>query len=138
MAKSRALLASLACLLLLLAPAAQAQEGSIRAAIGNQLEAFGRDDGTAAFAYASPGIRARFGSADRFMAMVRDGYPAVYRPLEVEFRALTLQDDRGIQEVYFIGPDGGAALGLYLIERQPDGSWLIDGVRLVELPETVS
>ena len=60
-------------------------QSAIRGIIESQLEAFQRDDGTRAFSYASPGIRQRFGTADNFMAMVRSGYAAVYRPQEVEF-----------------------------------------------------
>lgn len=143
MVKPARLFAALVLLVLLSAPAAAqqgatGQEAAIRGVIERQLQAFQRDDGGEAFSYASPGIQARFGTPAAFMAMVRSGYGAVYRPLEVEFRSLSLEQGRGVQEVYFVGPDGRAALALYLMERQPDGSWRIDGVRLVELPETVS
>ena len=59
---------------------------SMQAIILAQMEAFKRDDGAAAFAFASPGIRSMFGSAERFMHMVRSGYPQVYRPQSIEFR----------------------------------------------------
>ncbi|SME93789.1 protein of unknown function [Tistlia consotensis] len=124
--------------LLAAAPARAQDAEAIRAVIGQQLDAFRRDDGGAAFSYASPGIQARFGNAATFMEMVRAGYPAVYRPLEVEFRKLSLEDGKAVQEVYFVGADGKAALALYLMERQPDGSWRINGVRMVALPETIS
>ncbi len=140
-----AVLVALLAVALFVAPLpAAAQDGgaagqAIRGVISQQMAAFQRDDGGAAFSYASPGIRARFGdSPASFMEMVRSGYPSVYRPLEVEFRELSLEGAIAIQEVYVIGPDGRASLALYRMERQPDGSWRIDGVRLVELPETIS
>jgi hypothetical protein len=36
------------------------------------------------------------------------------------------------QKVTFIGPDGGAALALYDMEHEPDGTWRIAGCSLVE------
>src|SRR6185369_2536882 len=65
-----------------------ADRGAIRAVIEQQLAAFQRDDGEAAFAFASPGIRAQFQTAETFMSMVRSGYPPVYRPREVQFGEL--------------------------------------------------
>jgi len=73
-------------LLLGLAVAAHAQEVSsadraaIRDIIQSQVEAFRRDDGDAAFGYASPSIRNMFGTSEIFMDMVRQGYQPVYRP----------------------------------------------------------
>ena len=114
------------------APAPGPAEGArIRQVIEAQLAAFGRDDGAAAFAYASPGIQRRFGTVARFMAMVRSGYGAVYRPREVVFRGLSAVEGIPVQEVLFVGPDGAAVMALYFMERQGDGSWRIDGVRLV-------
>ena len=52
---------------------AEADRNAIEATISAQIEAFRRDDGAAAFAFAAPGIRARFGDAETFMAMVRGG-----------------------------------------------------------------
>ncbi len=45
--------------------------------IERQLAAFERDDADGAFAFASPGIRRRFGTPETFMDMVRRHYPPV-------------------------------------------------------------
>ncbi len=45
--------------------------------IKSQMEAFARDDGEAAFAYAAPSIQQQFGTAGAFMAMVRVGFQPV-------------------------------------------------------------
>ena len=50
-----------------------------------QLAAFAADDADKAFSYAAPGIRALFITAERFLSMVREGYPVVYRPASVTF-----------------------------------------------------
>ncbi len=41
------------------------------------------------------------------------------------------------QEVFVTGRHGEEVLALYIMERQPDGRWLIDGVVLTERPERI-
>ena len=78
----------------------------IRGIIERQLAAFQRDDGATAFGFASPTIRAIFGTPENFMSMVRDGYAPVYRPREVEFQDLADIDGVPTQRVLLVGPDG--------------------------------
>jgi hypothetical protein len=108
---------------------------AIRAVIEAQIAAFRADDGAAAFAFASPEIQSLFGDAERFMAMVRDGYQPVYRPRSVEFRDLILEQGRPTQRVLVVGPDGVPVVARYFMQRQPDGSWRIDGCVLERRPE---
>ena len=107
---------------------------AIREVIANQLAAFQRDDGTEAFSYASPDIQNAFGTVDKFMAMVRSGYPAVYRPVAYEFDALLNYRGSPIQLVTFVGQDGKVMIARYWMEQQSDGAWKIDGVELREGP----
>lgn len=123
---------------LLSAPArAQSAEeaAAFRAVIAAQVEAFRADAWDQAFSYASPHIRTIFGSAEQFRTMVMDGYQAVARPQVFDFEEATLLDGRPTQPVFVIGPDGVAHRALYFMERQPDGSWKIDGVVLETLPD---
>ena len=114
-----------------------ADRAAIRQVIQSQLDAFKRDDGAAAYAFASPLIQQKFGTAEHFMTMVRTAYPAVYRPKVVEFRELASSDDMGVmQKVFFIGPDGAGVLAYYQMERQPDGSWKISGCFVTVAPDT--
>jgi hypothetical protein len=108
---------------------------AIKDVIQRQIAAFGRDDAAGAFALATPGIRRTFGSAETFVAMVQSGYMAVYRPREVEFRALLTDGGRFVQTVLVVGPDGVAQLAHYPMQRQADGSWLIDGCWLAPAPD---
>ena len=112
-----------------------ADQETIRDIIRQQFDAFRREDGKAAFALASPGIQGMFGSARNFMAMVRQSYPQVYRPQEVEFRDIVDMNGRPTQRVLLIGPDGKPVIALYSMERQPDGSWRIDGCMLAKSDE---
>jgi len=80
----RAIFATLMVGLLAAAPA-QSDEAAIQKVISDQIEAFQADDFAAAFAFASPTIRTIFGTADNFGAMVKQGYPMVWRPADVIF-----------------------------------------------------
>ena len=111
---------------------------AIRGIIQSQLDAFQRDDGHEAFSYASPGIRQMFQTAEIFMAMVRGGYAAVYRPRAVEFLETLVKDGRTAQMMRFVVPDRVAVIAMYTMERQPDGTWRIGGVVLLRTEETVS
>ncbi|MSP66670.1 MAG: DUF4864 domain-containing protein [Alphaproteobacteria bacterium] len=104
---------------------------AIRQIITRQIDAFRRDAGEEAFAYAAPGIRATFMSADIFMAMVQSAYQAVYRPRSVQFEEIIDFYGRPAQRVHLIGPDGIPVIAVYPMERQPDGSWLIAGCYLI-------
>jgi Domain of unknown function (DUF4864) len=108
---------------------------AIRQVIESQMAAFQKDDGVSAYSYASPTIQKKFVNADIFLQMVRTGYPAVYRPRDVEFRELKLENGRLLQEVFVVGPDGNPALAIYEMQRQPDGTWRINGCWLERAPD---
>ena len=109
----------------------EADRQAIRMVIEEQLGAFQRDDAQAAFAQATPNIQAIFQTPDRFMAMVRGGYPPVYRPRQVEFRDIVDIGGTPTQRVFIIGPDGAPVMALYPMERQADGTWKIGGCYLI-------
>ncbi len=113
-------------------PLGDADKAAIRQVIASQIAAFQKDDGAAAFAFATPALRERFGSAANFMSMVREGYQPVYRPTQVSFGTLEQTDDAIIQHVVVVSPDGAVHEALYFMERQNDGAWLIGGCLLTE------
>ena len=125
--------------LLVLAAPVRAQDISrqdttaIHAVIQEQLDAFQRDDGARAFSLATSGIQASFGSADRFMAMVRSSYPVVYRPHNVQFESVEIIDGRVFQPVRMTDDEGAAWLAIYPMQRQGEGVWRIDGCQLARL-----
>jgi hypothetical protein len=108
---------------------------AIRQVIESQMAAFQRDDASGAYAFASPTIQQKFGNADIFLEMVKTGYAAVYRPRNVEFRELKLESGRLLQEVFVIGPDGRPVVAIYEMQRQPDGSWRINGCWFDRAPD---
>jgi hypothetical protein len=100
---------------------------AIREAIEGQIAAFRRDDGEAAFAFASPAIRKEFRTADNFMTMIRRDYALVYRPGLVAFGDLYDEGAGVIQLVGLVGADGRTVAAAYEMAPQPDGSWKING-----------
>ena len=108
-----------------------ADRQAIRSVIEAQLAAFQADDGTTAFGFASPAIQEMFGDPATFLAMVRTGYMPVYRPREVRFERLILHQGEPVQLVLLVGPDLEVVTAYYAMQKQPDGSWRINGCFLV-------
>jgi hypothetical protein len=133
-----AFLVAVTLAMLVLAPASRAEDiagadrAAIQALIAGQIEAFRHDDGAAAWGYASPMIQGQFPTPDAFMGMVRKGYQPVYRPRSVTFGPIADTPAGPMQKVYVTGPDGRAYIAVYTLERQPDGSWKINGCSLTE------
>ncbi len=122
-----AAMASLVCPVWAAPPAvADGDANDIRAVIEAQLAAFRADDAELAFSFASPAIRAKFGVAGYFMAMVRGAYPVVYRPESVSFLLAQIVDDDVIQRVRMTDRGGAAWLAIYRMQRQSDRQWRID------------
>ena len=113
-------------------PAGDAQ--AVRKVIEAQLDAFSKDDAARAFSYAAPGIQKTFGTPEHFMAMVRSQYAVVYRPHSVTFRPPRRLGDDLVQPVRMTDQEGHPWLVVYPMERQPDGSWRINGCRAARLP----
>ena len=114
---------------------AEGDQAAIRMTIKRQLAAFERDDGMTAFNYAAPSLKEKFGTPENFMTMVRTGYEPVYRPREVEFHEIRPLDGAPAQEVLVVDQNGLAYLAYYLMQRQPDGRWLINGCILQQIPD---
>lgn len=107
------------------------ERAAIRSTIEQQIQAFRADDGPAAFGFADATIQSVFGSPERFMAMVREGYAMIYRPRSYAFGDAKPEGDIIAQIVEFDGLDGRSAVALYYMARQPDGSFRIAGVELL-------
>lgn len=106
---------------------------AVREVIEAQLDAFRRDDGERAFALATTGIRDVFGTAQKFMEMVRRSYPVVYRPRSVLFEAPVLVEGQVVQPVRMTDEEGRGWVAIYPMQRQPDGSWRTNGCQLSRL-----
>jgi hypothetical protein len=117
-----------------LALPAAAQEEPIRNTIQSQLDAFQADDFARAFTFASPNIKGLFGTPENFGAMVKNGYPMVYRPAEVEMGELREIAGNLWQRVRIVDQAGRAHLLDYMMVETPEG-WQINAVQLLPAPD---
>ena len=112
---------------------AAAQESAIEGVIASQIEAFQRDDFTTAFTFASPLIRGIFGTPERFGMMVRQGYPMVWRPADVQYLDQRQAGPFTYQKVLIRDQAGGLhTLEYEMIETE--AGWQINGVQFLEDP----
>ncbi|WP_282169750.1 DUF4864 domain-containing protein [Ruegeria atlantica] len=113
-----------------LASGAFAQNAEIEANIAAQIQAFKADDFVRAFTFASPNIQNFFGTPENFGAMVRNGYPMVWRPADVRF--LELREVAGAlwQKVMITDSNGQVHVLDYQMVQQENG-WKINGVQLL-------
>ena len=110
-----------------------APEPGIEATIGAQIDAFLKDDFAEAFSYASPGIKGIFGTPDRFGQMVRQGYPMVWRPGDVQYLELRDVDGALWQRVMIRDQAGATHILDYQMIETGEG-WKINGVELLRVP----
>ena len=110
---------------------AASDSAAIHSVIQGQIGAFQKDDGTAAYGLASPTIQQIFPSVDAFMGMVRGQYQPVYRPRSLAFGPLVDSASGPQQKVFVVGPDGASYVAVYTLQKQPDGTWKINGCVLL-------
>ncbi|WP_422370133.1 DUF4864 domain-containing protein [Hoeflea sp.] len=127
------LAALVAAVSLTIVPARANDAAAGRAVIESQIEAFLSDDMSTAYSFAAPNIKKMYPDESRFFDMVRRGYAPVYRPGNYAFgRSKVAPDGTGlVQEVLIQGPNGRDWTALYSLERQPDGSFKINGVQMI-------
>ena len=131
------LLVSALLFVFLLAPARAetADQSAFQAVISGQLEAFKKDDGQAAYSFAAPIVKGIFPSAEIFMGMVKRGYEPIYKNTKYVFSDLKTDSlGRPAQHVIITASDGKRYEAVYAMQQQPDGSWKIAGVQMVEIP----
>ena len=112
----------------LVAPA-RADETAIQNVITSQIEAFKVDDFATAFTFASPTIQSVFGNPENFGIMVRQGYPMVWRPAEVQFLTIDIIDGQLWQNVLIRDREGQVHILEYQMIPGENG-WRINAVRL--------
>ena len=108
------------------------EAGAIRQVIASQIDAFRHGDAHAAFSYAAPDIRSRFGDEATFMAMARAGYQPVTDPQSYAFG--TIEEGQGgepVQHVELTAADGTVTTALYTMQHEPDGTWRVAACALL-------
>ena len=114
-----------------------ADEAEIRAVIEAQLGAFRSGDAEAAYAWASPAIRTKFGTPDGFLTMVRMAYEPLLNPAEVLWLQLVDRFGHVCQTGMVTDQHGLTWTAYWLMIRYPGVGWRTNGVLLepLRLPE---
>ncbi|MFT5160068.1 MAG: hypothetical protein ACI9ZD_001678, partial [Paracoccaceae bacterium] len=89
----------------------------IEKVISSQIQAFLVDDFETAFNFASPELQAMFRTPERFGQMVRNGYPMVWRPSQIEFLALETISGLLVQKVLIQDAKGSFFVADYVMTK---------------------
>lgn len=110
-------------------PVADAQ-----AIISEQIAAMKAQDATKAYSFASPGIRGLFPDENRFFAMVQKNYDAIFHAGNYAFGRSKLvgAGELVLQEVMITGPGGRDWTAIYEMRLMDDGSYKVNGVRMLK------
>ena len=92
-----------------------------------QLQALAAQDAMKAFALADQDLRTQFGTADAFLATVREQYPMLLHPASVLLLKPETDGSIAVQKVRLSDQDGSAWTLTYLLNRQRDNQWRISG-----------
>ncbi len=114
--------------------ASESDRSAIRGIIQDQIEVFKCDDAVRACSYATPALQNMFGSQERFMAMVKEGYKPVYRPRSYTMGEFKDTPDGTSLSVQIQDLEGMDWVAIYTLEQQPDGTWRISGCFLAKAP----
>ena len=107
-----------------------------RTVIQRQLDAFKQNDASGAFALASPGLKETYNNPANFMDSVRSGDTPFFKRRMTEYHDFVSAGDDAAQSLVLVDEDNYVWTVVYKLARQPDGSWLIDGVVLVKSDAT--
>ncbi|MBB4187373.1 hypothetical protein GGE07_004038 [Sinorhizobium terangae] len=97
-----------------------------------QIKAFLEDDAETAYSFASPAIRTKFPDKITFFDMVKRSYQHLYRPGNFAFGRSKVVGEEVFQEVLISGSDGKDWTAIYDLVHQPDGSYKINGVMMLQ------
>jgi len=100
-----------------------------RDVIQSQLDAFQADAVGTAYELAAPNIKRIFPSSDVFGRMVRNGYPMVWNPSEIDFLDAIPRGEAIIQRLRIVDQSGAPFIAEYAM-LMVDGEWRIAGVEI--------
>ena len=101
--------------------------------ISEQISALTHDDAETAYSFASPGIRSLYPDKSVFLAMVQKEYAPVYQAGTFAFGRSKLigGGEVVLQEVLVSSKEGADWMAIYEMRLMDDGSYKVNGVRMV-------
>jgi hypothetical protein len=108
-------------------PSRAAAAEVVQQVVQQQLQALAAQDAMQAFALADNDLRTQFGTADVFLATVRDQYHMLMHASSVLFLKPETDGTIAMQKVRMSDEDGASWTLTYLLNRQQDNQWRISG-----------
>ncbi|MBC5782081.1 DUF4864 domain-containing protein [Ramlibacter sp. USB13] len=99
----------------------------VRTVVQQQLAAFANEDALQAFALADTDLRTQFGTAEAFLATVREQYPMLMHPTSVLFLKPETDGRIALQRVRVADEEGSSWTLTYLLNREGGRQWRISG-----------
>lgn len=113
------------------APYDAATRDELQSIITKQLDAFNREDASAAENLATPQFRDRYPDPASFLAMVKENYAPLFKPRSTRFAETTDSPHGPLQKMTVVASDGTIWTAVYVFERI-DGAWRISGCGLMK------
>lgn len=110
----------------------QKEETAIQSAVQLQIEALANDDADRAFALTTETTRSRLGSPGNFLKMIKEQYDPVYRHRLALYQSPQIVLGKVYQVVRLTDLDSHVWLAIYLMHKDAEGTWKIDGCQLIE------
>lgn len=125
-------------------PAASAEEirqalgeseiAEIRSAVETQIDALTNDDAAKAFDLTTEDTRNRLGSPDNFLKIIKEKYEPVYRHRLALYSSPQVVLGKVYQAVRLTDLESHVWVAIYLMHKDEQGTWKIDGCQLVQTP----
>lgn len=110
----------------------ESEMAQIRSAVQAQIEALTKDDAVKAFDLTTEDTRNRLGSPDNFLKMIKEKYDPVYRHRMALYSSPQIVLGKVYQAVRLTDLDSHVWVAIYLMHKDEEGTWKIDGCQLVQ------
>ncbi|RJG03956.1 DUF4864 domain-containing protein [Noviherbaspirillum sedimenti] len=110
----------------------QNEVAAIQGAVQLQIEALANDDAAGAFALTTENTRSRLGSPDNFLKMIKEQYDPVYRHRLALYQSPQIVFGKVYQVVRLTDLESHVWVAIYLMHKDEEGAWKIDGCRLIQ------
>jgi len=100
---------------------------ALQQVVQKQLQALSHENAGEAFALADTDLRTQFGTAEAFLATVREQYPMLMHASNLLFLKPQTDGSIAMQKVRLTDDEGSSWSLTYLLNRQQDDQWKISG-----------
>jgi hypothetical protein len=112
-------------------PAANAAQ-AVTQVVQSQLDAFAEDNAEKAFSLATAATQSLAGTPNAFLRVIKRQFTPIYRHRDALFSEPEIIGEHALQVVQLTDHDNLVWIAIYQVEREPDGTWKVDGCQLFE------